>query len=380
MTSSSLFNKAHLVMDQRTRPLYFLFCIFLSFSHCSSPTSNSVSNFNGAAVSIDSIALFIQSEMAGNNVPGLSLAIINGGALVHHQTFGLANVAQQLPVTDQTIFEGASLSKSLFAFLVLKYVAEGRLDLDRPLYEYTPYPDLSEDERYKKITARMVLSHRSGLPNWRENEPEKKLSIKFDPGSSFEYSGEGYQYLALVLRDLAGGSWKDLENAFQTKIAQPIGMEHTVFIQTPYTQEHRAEPYNKDGQWIDWKNNYWYKKDDGVFVAGSSVHTEAADFSKWMITFMKEDLLSTASYQELYYPQSKLSEPSDEIQAFYSFGTVSGDKELQNTFFHSGSNDGFTCFYLLNTEKDWGFVVFTNSEYGAQLGEKLFTYLGGIEL
>ncbi|GAB5554744.1 MAG: serine hydrolase domain-containing protein [Saprospiraceae bacterium] len=318
--------------------------------------------------------------MTNNNVPGLSLAIINDGKVQHHNTFGYANVEQQIPITDQTIFEGASISKSLFAFLVLKYVEEGQLDLDRPLYEYSTYPDLVEDDRHKKITARMVLSHRSGLPNWRENEPGKKLKIKFDPGSNFEYSGEGYQYLAFVLKDLAGGNWKDLEAAFQTKIARPIGMEHTVFIQTPYTREKRAEPYNKNGQWIDWKNNYWYKKDDKVFVAASSIHTETIDFSKWMITFMQEGLLSPTSYQELYSPQSKLSEPSDELQAFYSFGLVSGNQGLQNTYFHSGSNDGFTCFYLLNTQKDWGFVVFTNSEYGDQLGEKIFAYLGGMTL
>ena len=112
------------------------------------------------------------------NIPGLSIAVINDGKVVYHQTFGFANLEKKLPVTKKTIFEGASLSKSVFAFFTMKYVEEGRLDLDKPLYEYLPNADIAYDERYKKITARMVLSHRSGLPNWRENEEDKKLKIK----------------------------------------------------------------------------------------------------------------------------------------------------------------------------------------------------------
>jgi CubicO group peptidase (beta-lactamase class C family) len=106
----------------------------------------------------------------------------------------------------------------------------------------------------------MVLSHRSGFPNWRENEEDKKLKIKFDPGTDYEYSGEGYQYLARVLRNIEGNSWEDLEASFQYKIAKPLGLEHTAFIQTPYTRTNRAEPYDDNGNWIDWQNNYWYKK------------------------------------------------------------------------------------------------------------------------
>jgi CubicO group peptidase (beta-lactamase class C family) len=134
------------------------------------------------------------------NIPGLSIAVINDSKVVYHQTFGYANLEKQLPVTDKTIFEGASLSKSVFAFFVMKFVEEGKLDLDKPLYEYLPYPEIAHDDRYKQITGRMVLSHRSGYPNWRENEEDDKLKIKLEPGTNYEYSGEGYQYLAMVLK------------------------------------------------------------------------------------------------------------------------------------------------------------------------------------
>ena len=139
----------------------------------------------------------------------------------------------------------------IFAFFVMKYVEEGRLDLDKPLYEYLPYPDIAYDDRYKKITARMVLSHRSGFPNWRENEKDKKLKIKFEPGTDYEYSGEGYQYLALVLKHIEKTDWNGLKASFQKKVVEPLNMKQTVFIQTPYTKEHKAEPYDKNRKWID---------------------------------------------------------------------------------------------------------------------------------
>ena len=142
---------------------------------------------------------------------------------------GYADVEEKLPITAETIFEGASLSKSVFAFFVLTYVEEGKLSLDKPLYEYLPYDDIDHDDRYKKIIARMVLSHRSGFPNWRRDEADGKLKIKFEPGTQYHYSGEGYQYLAMVLRHIEGTDWNGLEAAFQTKVLN-YWIENTLFI------------------------------------------------------------------------------------------------------------------------------------------------------
>lgn len=358
-----------------------LIALFLStvsiilFTKCSSNPSASIYDYNGVTVLSDSIDRFMNSKMDELKIPGASLAMICNGKVVYHQTYGYANIELESPVSKKSIFEGASISKSIFAFFVMTYVEEGKLDLDRPLFEYVEYPDISYDNRYKKITARMVMSHRSGLPNWRENEEDKKLKIKFEPGTDFEYSGEGYQFLALVLKEIEGGDWSDLENAFQNKIAKPLDMEHTVFIQNQYSRKNKVEPYDKNSKWIDWKNNYWYKKDDGIFVSASSIHTEPLDFSKWMITVMKKELLLESSYDELFKHHSKLNTSDSGITYFYSLGFITGDNDYQNAYFHSGSNDGFTCWYFLDVEQDWGFVLFTNSEYGDVVGENLFEYM-----
>ncbi len=356
-----------------TRPGLQVAClIFMLISTYSCNTRTELaknSPFDSSKYLLDT---FLTSKVKELKIPGLSFALIEDAKVSYHRTVGYANLEKEIPVSGKTIFEGASMSKSVFAFFVMTYVEEGKLDLDKPLFEYLPYPDIAHDERYKKITARMVLSHRSGFPNWRENEDDKKLKIKFDPGTAYEYSGEGYQYLAMVLRDIEGDGWNGLEEAFQNKIAQPLLMEHTVFIQTPYTMENKAEPYDEQGKWIDWKNDYWYKKGSKEFGAAYSIHSEPLDFSKWMIAVMKKELLSPQSYAELFKRHSQV--PSEDINVFYTLGFNTTDEPYDSVFFHSGHNDGFTCWYLLDVEKDWGFVFFTNSEFGGKLGNDVIEF------
>ncbi len=359
-------------MKENLLKISIFLLLTISFTSCES--QNKIKNLLGVEVSTDSINTFLKSRMDSLNIPGLSIAVINDSKVVYHKNFGFANVEKKLPVTNKTIFEAASISKSVFAFFVMQFVEEGKLDLDKPLYEYLPYEDIANDERYKKITARMVLSHRSGFPNWRENEDDKKLKIKFDPGTAYEYSGEGYQYLAMVLKKIENTDWNGLEALFQKKVAEPLKMEHTVFIPTSYTEKNKAEPYNNQGEWIDLKNDYWYKKDKGKFVAPSSMLTEPIDFSKWMIGLMNNKILSKESYSELLKHHSKISTSSTGISVYYALGFLTADKVYSNTYFHGGNNAGFTCSYLIETEKKWGYILFTNSEYGEKLGDEVWNY------
>lgn len=116
-----------------------------------------------------------------------------------------------MKVDDQSIFEAASMSKTVFTYFVLKMVDKKLLDLDTPLYRYFPYKDIEKNERYKLITAWMVLSHTTGFPNWRyfDKRDENRykygeLYLKFTPGTEFAYSREGYRYLSLVIAHLNG--------------------------------------------------------------------------------------------------------------------------------------------------------------------------------
>src|SRR5205823_3170598 len=130
-------------------------------------------------------------------VPGLSIAVIRDGKIVWKHGFGQKNAHPSAtgtrdgktdgPVRDDTLFPAASLSKPVFAYLTLRLVDRGVLDLDKPLYEYLPNQRIEQDERYKQITARMILSHTSGLPNWGGTP----LRLLFAPGERWSYSSEG---------------------------------------------------------------------------------------------------------------------------------------------------------------------------------------------
>ncbi|EZH75738.1 beta-lactamase [Aquimarina atlantica] len=353
--------------------IFYSILITLILASCSNKKTSSVNSYIGFDISTDVLESFLDSKMKALDIPGLSFAIINDGNVVYRCNKGYSDVERKKLVSDTTIFEGASISKSVFAFFVMTFVEEGKLDIDTPLYKYFPYPDIAYDERYKLITARMVLSHRTGFPNWREDEEDKRLKLLFDPDSEYGYSGEGYQYLALVLKEIEKTDWDGLERIFQKKVAIPLKMKHSAFIQNPYTRQHKAEPYDENGNWIDWKNDYWFQKEDNVFYAASSLHTNPNDFSKWMITVMNKKGVSKNSYEELLKPHSKV--PYDGIDVNYTLGFLSIDFPFTSIFLHSGNNEGFTSWYALDTNKKWGFVVFTNSENGEQLGQELFFYL-----
>ncbi len=357
-------------------PFRFFTCLFIGvctlaassiLTSCAS--QQTVQSYMGFPIHRDNLTQHLARELEQHKIPGASFALINQGKVVYYKTFGYANREERIAVGDSTIFECASLSKSVFAMFVMTFVERGDLKLDTPLYTYLPHPDLSNDERSKLITARMVLSHRSGLPNWRELVKDSVLRINFTPGTDYRYSGEGFQYLAMVLKHIAKTDDEGLERLFEERIAKPLGLNHTVFIQTPATRAHKAAPYQTDGKPIDWRRNYWFLKEDGKFFAPSSLHSEAQEFTRWMQAVMNREILTKASYDELFTPHSAM--PNDGLKVSYTLGFVRPHLIFTNLYLHSGENIGFTSWYTLDPDKQWGFVVFANSDNGTDFAQKL---------
>src|SRR5215475_4594580 len=149
---------------------------------------------------VDRIAGRLESDvpvlMKAADVPGLSIALVRNGNVAWVRAFGVKDSKSKAPVTDETVFEAASLSKPVFAYAVLKLVDAGQIDLDKPLNQYLPGDyDVGQDPRLSQVTARRVLSHTTGFPNWRSGA----LKIHFTPGERFSYSGEGFVYLSKVI-------------------------------------------------------------------------------------------------------------------------------------------------------------------------------------
>jgi len=315
-----------------------------------------VQNLLNQTIDIESFEAFLEDVMLTQNVEGVSLALINDGQLAYHCTKGYADKENSVKVDANTIFEGASLSKPLFAFFFMQAVEDGMIDLDTPLYQYYPLEDLMYDIRFKKLTARMILSHTSGLPNWRPKD--EKLKLKFDPGMSFEYSGEGYQYLADVLKHLYDTDYKGLEELFQRKVAIPLGLEVTKFVQDEQNISQKAKPY-KAGIRIEGEPLV------EEFGAAYSVHSESIDFSHWLIAVMNQEGLSKDGYEMLFESNVVLPDDAPQRQQGVTDWTLGFAKAVLpfGTFYaHGGNNPGYSSLFAINRDQKWGFIMFCNED------------------
>lgn len=334
------------------------------------PKSRTLTNLTGKEISTDSLETFLQSQMNALDVPGVSMAIINDGRIVYHAVKGYADIESKKKVTDKTIFEGASLSKPLFAYFVMGFVEEGKLDLDKPLFKYLPYEDIAHDERYKKITARMVLSHTTGFPNWRSDFKEKELFITFEPGSAFEYSGEGYQYLAKVMAHILKTDDVGLEAIYQERIARPLKMDVTKYIQDKRNMKNKAKGY-VEGAAIE--------EDDDPTIFGSafSIHSEALNFSKWLVAVIEKQGLSKKSYEQLFETQIELPEDHPQRQTGitgWTLGFAQATLPFGTAYGHGGNNQGYSSLFVISPDTKWGFVIFTNANQSV-LPLQLMQYL-----
>jgi CubicO group peptidase (beta-lactamase class C family) len=358
-------------MKENNRNYIFLILLLFFLVACQNQSKKpNIKTLFGTTISQKTTDDFIDTQMESLNMPALSIAIINDGKVVYHRVKGYANKEKKILADSNSIFEGASISKSVFGFFVMTFVEDGILDLDKPLYEYLPNPDIENDERYKRITARIALSHRSGFPNWRDDYLDKKLFIQFEPGTEYHYSGEGYQYLAEVLKHILDTNWTGLEEEFQKRVAIPSKMEHTKFIKDNYIRKHKVQPYDKDGNWIDKNIDEWWTSRDSVFVAPTTIHSEAIDFSKWMIAMMNEQGLTKKGFKELYKPHSEIS--TGFLKEDYTLGfSKLSILNLGELYSHSGNNTGFSSYFAFDKNKKWGFVFFTNSKAGDQFALNL---------
>lgn len=155
-------------------------------------------------------------------IPGLSIAVIEDGEVAYCAGHGVKDTQTNEPDNEDTIFSAASLSKPVFAYAVMRLVDRGELDLDQPLAEIVPNPRLAHDPRYLEITARMVLSHTSGMPNWSWGE----IYIASEPGEKFNYSGEGVCYLQQVVEQITG---KSLNEVMDQEVFLPLGMNSSSY-------------------------------------------------------------------------------------------------------------------------------------------------------
>ncbi|MEO0731719.1 MAG: serine hydrolase [Bacteroidota bacterium] len=317
---------------------------------------------------------FVRSFQEYLAVPGVSIALIQDGKVVYDKHFGVKNELTGEPLERDNLFEAASISKPTFAMMVLKLVEEGRLDLDRPLYEYLRFPNLEHDERYKLLTARHVLNHQSGIDNWVIGTysgvmTDAPVNLNFTPGTAFGYSGEAFNYLGRVVEKIIG---KSLSAYFAEELAPAMGMTTTRFA---YTDELAGQiALGHGGHHPNYKDKY-----SGVDSPASGVITNAHDFANFLTGVLAGKYLSPESYQLISTPHQVLTP----AQRFYD---KEAEQSLAHGFFltdlpqgrvvaHGGNNGDYKCKFGLIPERKLGYVVFTNSSNGDEFHRLLELFL-----
>lgn len=326
---------------------------------------------DGTAVTKEALDAFIQKEMDSMGMPGLSIALINNEKVVYKRSFGLANTESSTPVDERTLFEAASLSKPLFAYFTLKMVQRGLISLDTPLYRYLPHPgiDSASQEDYKLVTARLVLCHATGFPNWSQGKP---IHLAFKPGHGFSYSGEAYQYLAAVLGTRLQVGWgKGLDSVFRKTVALPLDMEHSYYTWNKDIATHKARGHQGGVQ----SEQVNHAK---AFGAAHSLHTNAGDYAKFLIEMMQDHHLPNALMQEMLTTQNNFTadNPLREVgQTGWTLGWAVRPTDHGLRLMHTGNNHDFQSYACFYQNSGYGLVLFTNSDLIEPFYAKLGAFL-----
>jgi len=232
-------------------------------------------------------------------------------------------------------------------------VAEGKLDLDTPLFEYLEYEPINYDERYKLITSRMVMSHTSGFPNWRRFNKDGKLDIKFTPGERYSYSGEGIVYLQRVIEKL----WdKPLDSIINDMVFTPLNMSNS-YMTFPSSSNYAIGH--------DMDKNPQEKFQPNIPNGAATLHTTAYDYSKFLQELIEPQYTDKAIIAKMLSPQVSISKEDSTL--FFGLGIALQIRDSDTLFWHWGSNEYFRAFFIVSKSNKKGFVYFTNSAMGLSI-------------
>ncbi len=299
----------------------------------------------------------VRLAMAATGARGLAVSVVDNGQVVFTQAYGVRNASGE-PLLKDTVMYGASLTKAAFGYLVMQLVEEGKLGLDVPIASYLPQPlpsytspdivrrysafaGLASDERWRRLTARILLTHSGGFANFYFLEPDRQLRIHFEPGSRYSYSGDGLILLQFVLEQ---GLGLDVGAEMNRRLFAPNGMVRTSLIWRPDFRPNLADGFTRDGQ--------LEPHDERSRVrASGSMDTTIADMGRLAASYVRGDGLSAAGRAELIRPQFMIAtrsqfptfQPSLASPPFPALGAALGVIAFQGPqgvgFFKGGHND-----------------------------------------
>jgi CubicO group peptidase (beta-lactamase class C family) len=346
-------------------------------------------------------------------LPGLSMAVMKRGSLAWSWSYGVLNANTGEAVRPDTLFEAASMSKPVFAYAVLQLAEQGRIDMDRPLVSYLKPSYFPNDPLIDQVTARHVLTHSAGFADWGDERDPTSFKPRFVPGARFNYSGEGFFWLQLVVERIAGMGF---DTFMRRQLLEPAGMRHSTFAWdverarlAAYGHERgrvvaqprrevlkRVEPFaSRWGKAIrDWSHEDWLRALDEasprqtprVRVAytnsAASLLTTAEDYCRFLELVMERRRrasweISEATRRAMLSPQIAV-QPQGSL--WWGLGWTLQNEQGGLLASHEGNNDNsFTCFACAQPEQGLGLVVLTNGGSGFRIYQRIVRAATGLD-
>ncbi len=301
------------------------------------------------------------------HVPGLQIALIRDGKIAWSGAFGVTNAVSREPVTSETIFEAASLTKPFFAYFAMKLVDEGVIDLDTPLVKYVLREEIEKGlghsidlegfrrDWLEKITARHVLSHSSGLPHGERDTP---FPIFFEPGTQYKYSAEGYFFLQKAIERLKG---QKLDALMKEYVLDPLGMTRSALVWQDSYEKTMANGHDAFGAPQD------FRKYTEAHSA-ASLYTTASDYARFVCAVLNGEGLKKKTLEEMLTPQIVVDKDKG---LKWSIGFSLQTDENGVAFWQWGDYGIFRNYILAYPKQKTGVVYLANSFYGLDLCHEL---------
>jgi serine beta-lactamase-like protein LACTB, mitochondrial len=310
----------------------------------------------------------VSKFMASTHVPGVSVAVVENGEYEWSAGFGFADLENNVPATEHTLFRLASVSKSLTAVGALELFERGQLDLDAPIQKYCPaFP-----KKQWPVTTREVLGHLAGVRHYKTGPEDLEINntkhfdnpiqggldffknepLLTEPGTHFQYSTMGYTLLGCAMEGAAGKTYVDfmLQNVFA-----PAGMEHTLvddrFAIIPY----RTRFYRKTKSG-DVQNSEFL--DSSYKIPGGGWLSTAGDIARFEVAILNDKLIKRSTRDLMWTPMK----PPDDSAKGYAMGWHTSTDDGVFLTGHTGGQQGTNTNFEVAPEKRAGVVVLSNME------------------
>lgn len=368
--------------------------IALLLAFLSTAQAQDIRRLDGSKITAADATLFAKNTLTAHNVTGAQLVVLNNGRVVWSEAFGLRRREPDLPMTRATTTWAASITKSVFATYVMQLVERGEFQLDipvatqltQPLDKYEPYREsatsLVSDPAWLTVTPRMLLSHVSGLANFASLEPDKKLRLRFKPGTQFLYSGEGINLVQFLIEQK---KQRPLDQLLQDAFFTPLNMTRTGIIYRTEFAENVADRFDLNEKFLSQTKRFPAR-------AAGSMTASAEDLARFSSALLGGKLLKDKTRHEMFTPTLHLEDlhqfPASPNEGKGTEGRAVGlaygvgwglltRTPFGPAFFKEGHGDGAQNYMICFERKQTCMILLTNSDNGERAFRPLLEHILG---